>query len=584
MASVDGSKSVLATSDEINCCGSCSYRGSDKEAESYCNECQEYLCGSCTESHKGLKITRSHQLLLVTDVSRPISQNSFVSSLVLCGCSQNIGVSVYCEDHNDVICLSCQTVRHRKCQTVSLAEQSSSSNNSKLHSTVKKLTKVKDGLDEILTNIRSDLENLVSFRLECQNDIKQFRQELNSFLDTLETAALKESENRESLEKEKTKRRQSSCLATKQLLVNDLKLADQVTKDSDGASIFATEVKLSAHLKEYKILLHDICQETESPAMTFERNSQLIDIQNKIKEFGSLKVDYSQTYMSVGKPFSELHVGSSKQLDIKLPGDTRKPYIDGCTFLQDGTLLLCDEANRNLKLLSSSFRLKEILKLPSKPWDVSATDCGNAIITLPELMQLQFIDIVPKLNTGRVIQLDKNVYGVDTLDNEIYVTCFDMGARYVEDSCGEIQVLNKQGNLIRKLGLLQDGSSLLRTPFNLKVSPTSGKVYVVDPFNDSITCLKPDNSLVYQYKDSELVNPRGLAVDNEDNIVVCGGNSNNVKTISADGKKATTLVSSEDGIIKSPFSIAYRATDNTLVVGSILQNSLLICKSTSETG
>ena len=113
------------------------------------------------------------------------------------------------------------------------------------------------------------------------------------------------------------------------------------------------------------------------------------------------------------------------------------------------------------------------------------------------------------------------------------------------------------------------------------MSPASGKVYVVDPFNDSITCLKPDNCLVYQYKDSELVNPRGLAVDNEDNIIVCGGNSNNVTTISADGNKIATLVSSEDGI-KSPFSVAYRAIDNTLVVGSTNQNNLFISKLTSD--
>ena len=112
MASVDGSKSVIVTSHEIHCSGSCSYRGSDKEAKSYCNEYQEYLCDPCAESHKGLKLTRSHQLLPVTDVSRP--QNSFVSCLVLCDCSQNIGVSVYCEDHNDVICLSCQTVKTQK--------------------------------------------------------------------------------------------------------------------------------------------------------------------------------------------------------------------------------------------------------------------------------------------------------------------------------------------------------------------------------------------------------------------------------------------------------------------------------------
>lgn len=153
------------------------------------------------------------------------------------------------------------------------------------------MTKVNDGFDDTLNQITSHLESLVSFRRGCQTDIRQFRQELNAFLDELETAALNETETYESLEKETIKRRQSSCLATKQLLMNDLKLAGQAEKSSDNADLFATEVKLSARLKEYKIVLHDICQETESPSMIFERNDKLQEIQNKIKDLGKLKVE-----------------------------------------------------------------------------------------------------------------------------------------------------------------------------------------------------------------------------------------------------------------------------------------------------
>ena len=122
------------------------------------------------------------------------------------------------------------------------------------------MTKVNDEFDDILTQITSNLENLGSFRRGCQTDLRQFRQELNAFLDSLETAALNKTESCELLEKETIKRHQSSCLATKQLLVNDLKLADQAEKGADDANIFATEVKLSARLKEYKIVLHDIRQ------------------------------------------------------------------------------------------------------------------------------------------------------------------------------------------------------------------------------------------------------------------------------------------------------------------------------------
>ena len=153
------------------------------------------------------------------------------------------------------------------------------------------MTKVNDGFYDILTQITSNLESLGSFRRGCQTDIRQFRHELNTFLDELETAALNETETCELLEKETIKRHESSCLATKHILVNDLNLADQVEQGSDDADIFATEVKLSARLKEYKIVLHDICQETELPYITFERNDQLTELLQKIKELGKLKVE-----------------------------------------------------------------------------------------------------------------------------------------------------------------------------------------------------------------------------------------------------------------------------------------------------
>ena len=143
-------------------------------------------------------------------------------------------------------------MKHRKCETTPLTEQGASSDHTSIQTIVKKMKKVNDGFDDTLKQITSILGDLCASKRESQADIRKFRKELNTFFDTLEATALKEADTLEELEKETIKRHQSSCLATKQLLENDQKLVSQVVKGNESADVFAAEVYLSAHLKEYK--------------------------------------------------------------------------------------------------------------------------------------------------------------------------------------------------------------------------------------------------------------------------------------------------------------------------------------------
>ena len=104
MASVDGSRSLEGSSDEIitNQCGPCNYGGSKKEATHYCSQCDDLLCRTCAESRPGHKSFRHHKLKSVKELS---TNTPKISSLciVFCDCSQNNEVTLYCEDHSDVL-------------------------------------------------------------------------------------------------------------------------------------------------------------------------------------------------------------------------------------------------------------------------------------------------------------------------------------------------------------------------------------------------------------------------------------------------------------------------------------------------
>ena len=272
-----------------------------------------------------------------------------------------------------------------------------------------------------------------------------------------------------------------------------------------------------------------------------------------------------------------MKVVSSRIVDVNLKDDKDRPYITGCVFLSTGQLVLCDNWNNKIMLLSSDLKVEDSLDLQQrKPWDISAASSSAVVITLPQERQLQFIELSPELGQGQFIQLDKECWGVCVVGEEIYVSCYSSGLR---DSDGEVRIYNTEGVVKRRLGLpTEPGSSyMFRCPEYLTVNACSGRIYVSDSDRRTLTCLSEDGSIIYQYRDPELRYPRGLYVDADDYVIVCGSSSNNLQMISPSGEKVSTLLSEKDGITL-PQSVAYRPTDGVLVIGCNDDNNLHVFK------
>ena len=167
-----------------------------------------------------------------------------------------------------------------------------------------------------------------------------------------------------------------------------------------------------------------------------------------------------------------------------------------------------------------------------------------------------------QLRIIRTIQLDKACRGVDVSGGEIYITC-------EESEQGEIRILDMSCNERRRISLSRVmGTCVVKTPWYIAVSAFSGKIFITHLETKTLTCLTSDGQLVYQYKDEEeeVCYPRGILVDSADNVLLCCGWSHTIVVITPDGRKHGTLLSYQDGI-KRPRSLAYRARDNTVIVG-----------------
>ena len=561
-------------SDEIYdmVCGPCKTENLNKEARHYCEQCQEHLCDACQGAHRKLKATKNHNILSGRHMPKASGVAPRPACSVYCSCSQNQEVVLYCEDHDDVICDSCATVKHRRCKTFSVQNKSRSYATKKFDSIIDKTRTLRMKIEQLQQERGKDRTNLTRMKDTCRKEISTFRKELNDFLDHLERDIIQDLEKYEKKRKQLIDDQIKSLATTLQMIDLDNKLLEKAKYDNKTEAMFASDVKISKNLLEYEAVLDDLKNNFERSDLYFQRNSKLVELQQAIDSLGSIKEKDFVSYKGTStKVVLGMKVQSSKQPIVKLGNDTIVPGLTGCCFIPSGDLVLCDYGNCKLKLLDQTFKVKDSFSLNVNPCSLSVIDDSNVIVTIPDTKQLQYVQLVPHMKAGRVIKLDKKCWDVAVADNDIYVSCYD------DPGEGEVRVLDLSGNLKRKLGVNKDGSYQFQRPYYLTVSTTGKKIFVSDWDKSIISCMTPDGNIIYQYKDDDLRYPEALFVDAGDNIFVCGYVSHNVQAITADGRKHGTLISADDGI-RLPNSIAFREADNMLVVGCWKQNNIFCYK------
>ena len=577
MASVDGSKSSQGASDELYniICGPCQTDNLDKQGNHYCNECREYLCNSCKDAHRKFAISKDHTILSGKQIPVRTSGSQRPGFAIYCSCNKNQQVEFFCEDHTEVFCSPCKVVKHRNCKTADVQEKSAGYTTGQVNPILAKIKSLRHEFDTMQKQRKSNRKELTRLTEDCKNEIKGFRAQIDAILDKLEAQAMGEVDVFDQKQSRHIDQHITALTTGLQMLDLDTKQLEDAKSNGNKVKMFITDVQISKSLKEYEVMLAEVENDMIEPTLSFEGNSKLADFQIEITNLGSLK--------GTGQSLGLSHKGGNKSKKTKLLGkqatlqdrvrvrsldDKTAPRISGCTFMPSGHAVLCDANNGVVKLLDKNLVLCEHLNLFSTPWDVSVVDDNNAIITLPNTGQLQYIQVFPQLKTGRTIQLDKPCYGITVFGDEIYTTQYVSGR-------GEVHVLDLTGNRKRKL----QTNVKFYCPEYITVSRSGKKIFVSDGYADTatVTCMTTDGNLVYQYKDKELRHPRGMYIDAEDNILGCSLASNTVQVITANGKKYGTLLSSSDGI-DSPYSIAYRETDDTLLVGGCGQDHVLTFK------
>ncbi|KAI8783989.1 E3 ubiquitin-protein ligase TRIM33 isoform X1 [Biomphalaria glabrata] len=104
-----------AASPQTNTKHMCTACDEGEEAGSYCLQCEEWLCDSCVDAHKRVRITKDHTISSKEDVSaKVVTSKSPWEQLMMCKQHKQEQLKFFCEKCEKLTCRDCQLMDHKE--------------------------------------------------------------------------------------------------------------------------------------------------------------------------------------------------------------------------------------------------------------------------------------------------------------------------------------------------------------------------------------------------------------------------------------------------------------------------------------
>ncbi|CAG2230900.1 unnamed protein product [Mytilus edulis] len=209
-------------------------------------------------------------------------------------------------------------------------------------------------------------------------------------------------------------------------------------------------------------------------------------------------------------------------------------WLSGCTMVSNGNLMIADYWGSNV-IMEYSEDGKHIRDIPCSgiPFDLTVIDTDRIAVTYGDS---KYVDILNLKNTTveNKVNFDKDCYGISYQDDKLFI------------SSGGIIITDIKGKVLKQLRV--DCGTYLET--------TIDRIYFTVRRDHTVHCIAMTGKEIWVHKVESLVDPRGINVDDHQNVLVVGRDSNLLTVIQHDGTASKTLLTKSDGLDK-PFALHY---------------------------
>lgn len=281
------------------------------------------------------------------------------------------------------------------------------------------------------------------------------------------------------------------------------------------------------------------------------------------------------------------------QKKVQLAGDVQC-WITGISVFPSGEIIMVDMSNRKIKLFSKEFEFLSKVALDAIPQDisVSAVDASCAYFTKPFSKEgIQKVNMSDgKLTLKEYFVTNGTNRGITCTKAGILTSVQDGRYHDVDINHFKIYLLDYTGNILQSVSTDTSGSRLFKLPLYFTVNGSGKQMIVADCIKQTSYILNVDMSgkikFKYEGMNGNPITPRGLTIDEEDNIYVTEWERNNIYVLSPAGKRLQMLFSHYelqqdkiDGLIK-PYQLCwYKHEDQKrLIVSQESCNTIKVFK------
>ncbi|XP_077986172.1 tripartite motif-containing protein 2-like [Glandiceps talaboti] len=542
------------------------------ESTSQCIECAISLCDICIRTHKRLPLTRSHRLVTLDEYNTAKCDDpASVQPPMYCPRHQNYELEFYCDTCDGTICLKCTAIDHplttHKYRCVNEVASDYRKELADMIDKVKvKETEAKDSKIAV-EDVSHSLDNcFTAEEKKLKTHITKTVDDVTRLIHENGNTLLKEMKG----EYDERKVNLNAQLKGLDIAANDLTNAreytDKLVQYGNAAQLMSAKKGISTQMAEILKVetktdpaeddcmefrpCDDFCTE-KSLGVVVGGNAKMYKITD-IPQFVRVDEDITVTLTTDAKPQRVTHGGVDAV--VKRPDNSKEEV--SVRDNKDGTMTLKThgkmEGEHELSVnvdkkpvQGSPVRVKVIPKkgLVSKfgvhgsgvgqlysPWGVTKTTNGNLLVCEYSNNRLQSFS-----REGE----HKSFFQFQNVGNPInpYDAAVSVGGNiFITDNANkQILVCDEKGKLIRCFG-----KGKCEQPMGITISPSNGRVYVVDHSAHCIHIYNQDGKYFKSFgsqgnRDGQFSQPSSACIDEAGNVYVSDNSNHRVQVFDSDG-------------------------------------------------
>ena len=185
------------------------------------------------------------------------------------------------------------------------------------------------------------------------------------------------------------------------------------------------------------------------------------------------------------------------------------------------------------------------LDVDSEPRGLAKIADDTVIVSLHGTRQLCFIRVDSDLCESRRVNVDKEYYGLASIDAET------IAASAPWHHPPTVDVIDIEGRVLVSINKDAEGKDLFASPKYLTVTP-SGDILVSDILRISLTCLTSSGRVKWIFQPNDpriLVEPRGVTCNSAGEIFLADNNEHKILKLSPDGVFLSNVFTRVDDIV-----------------------------------